>query len=446
MADLQRPLKYANISEFFQGRCVFITGATGFMGKVLVEKLLRSCPELDTLYLLMRPKRGQLPEQRLKELIAGPAFERLRQESPGVFSKLRVVPGDVSEDKLGIQETIWNEVKSRATLVFHCAACVRFDMTLRYAVTYNTQGTKRVLDTCKEIQNLEALVLLGNLPNTYAYTKCLSEKLVTEASSCMPVAIARPSIVTSSYLEPMPGYVDNLNGPTGLMLGAGKGVLRSMHCKPSYHADLIPVDIACNGLIAIAWQLANRGMSDEPLVVNLTAPESSRISWGEVIELGRRHINKYPFSGAVWYPDGSIKNSRLTHEACVVLFHIIPAYLIDGLAVLCRQKPFAQLPIEEQEKFNTDASRVDYDAYMREAMLGTRKYILKDDLSTLPKARRHMRRLYYLDKAVRVLFYLMMFWVLYSCYDAVAKVFTSPNSRISFFPAVAADVAEEPEL
>ncbi|KAF4514180.1 UNVERIFIED_CONTAM: hypothetical protein B566_EDAN019345 [Ephemera danica] len=52
----------------------------------------------------------------------------------------------------------------------------------------------------------------------------------------------------------------------------------------------------------------------------------------------------------------------------------------------------AQLPIEEQEKFNTDASRVDYDAYMREAMLGTRKYILKDDLSTLPKARRHMRR------------------------------------------------------
>lgn len=63
--------------------------------------------------------------------------------------------------------------------------------------------------------------------------------------------------VTAALNEPLPGYVDNLNGPTGLLLGAGKGVLRSMHCKPAYKADLIPVDLACNGLIVIAWHLAN---------------------------------------------------------------------------------------------------------------------------------------------------------------------------------------------
>jgi fatty acyl-CoA reductase len=63
--------------------------------------------------------------------------------------------------------------------------------------------------------------------------------------------------VTGAYREPMPGFVDNLNGPTGLMLGAGKGVLRSMHCKPAFYADLIPVDFACNGVIAVAWHLAN---------------------------------------------------------------------------------------------------------------------------------------------------------------------------------------------
>jgi len=57
------------IPDFFGGKSIFITGATGFMGKVLLEKLLRSCPELSTLYLLMRPKRGQQPEQRLNDLI-----------------------------------------------------------------------------------------------------------------------------------------------------------------------------------------------------------------------------------------------------------------------------------------------------------------------------------------------------------------------------------------
>jgi FlaA1/EpsC-like NDP-sugar epimerase len=56
------------IPEFFRGRSIFITGATGFMGKVLLEKLLRSCPDLGTLYLLMRAKRGQQPEQRLNDL------------------------------------------------------------------------------------------------------------------------------------------------------------------------------------------------------------------------------------------------------------------------------------------------------------------------------------------------------------------------------------------
>jgi nucleoside-diphosphate-sugar epimerase len=47
---------------------VLITGATGFMGKVLVEKLLRSCPGINKIYLLMRSKRGQDPRARLNEL------------------------------------------------------------------------------------------------------------------------------------------------------------------------------------------------------------------------------------------------------------------------------------------------------------------------------------------------------------------------------------------
>lgn len=31
----------------------------------------------------------------------------------------------------------------------------------------------------------------------------------------LPLAIVRPSIVTAAKQEPIPGWVDNLNGPTG---------------------------------------------------------------------------------------------------------------------------------------------------------------------------------------------------------------------------------------
>jgi len=59
----------SNIAQFYAGRSLFITGATGFMGKVLIEKLLRSCPGIDRLYLLMRPSKGKDVACRLKELI-----------------------------------------------------------------------------------------------------------------------------------------------------------------------------------------------------------------------------------------------------------------------------------------------------------------------------------------------------------------------------------------
>ena len=53
----------------------------------------------------------------------------------------------------------------------------------------------------------------------------------------------------------MPGWVDNLNGPTGLLVGAGKGVIRSMHCNGDYHAEVIPVDFAINAVLAIAYRI-----------------------------------------------------------------------------------------------------------------------------------------------------------------------------------------------
>lgn len=56
----------AQIPDFFATKNVFITGGSGFMGKVLVEKLLRSCPKVGCIYLLLRNKKDKGPEDRLK--------------------------------------------------------------------------------------------------------------------------------------------------------------------------------------------------------------------------------------------------------------------------------------------------------------------------------------------------------------------------------------------
>lgn len=51
------------------------------------------------------------------------------------------------------------------------------------------------------------------------------------------------------WQDPLPGWIDNINGPAGLLIAAGKGVLRSMYCNSQRYADFLPVDIAVNALI-----------------------------------------------------------------------------------------------------------------------------------------------------------------------------------------------------
>lgn len=66
--------EYTSVKDFYRDRSIFITGGTGFMGKVLVEKLLRSCPDIKNIYLLMRPKKGQDVQERLQELLNAPVI------------------------------------------------------------------------------------------------------------------------------------------------------------------------------------------------------------------------------------------------------------------------------------------------------------------------------------------------------------------------------------
>lgn len=57
----------SQVQAFYSGKNIFITGGTGFVGLCLVEKILRSIPDIGKIYLLMRPKKGKDVSQRLEE-------------------------------------------------------------------------------------------------------------------------------------------------------------------------------------------------------------------------------------------------------------------------------------------------------------------------------------------------------------------------------------------
>lgn len=61
------------------------------------------------------------------------------------------------------------------------------------------------------------------MPNTYTFTKNLGEQIVNDYKSKIPLVLYRPSIVISSMKDPIPGWLDNFNGPVGLLVGCGIG-------------------------------------------------------------------------------------------------------------------------------------------------------------------------------------------------------------------------------
>lgn len=74
------------IQQFYNGQSIFITGGTGFVGKLLIEKLLRECPGISFIYLLVRPKKGKDMHQRIEEIFDDPV--RILIFSPAFFFNL----------------------------------------------------------------------------------------------------------------------------------------------------------------------------------------------------------------------------------------------------------------------------------------------------------------------------------------------------------------------
>ena len=65
--NLERNPDWPSINDYYTRKNIFLTGVTGFLGKCLVEKLLREIPDIGRIFVLVRPNRGKSAAERLKE-------------------------------------------------------------------------------------------------------------------------------------------------------------------------------------------------------------------------------------------------------------------------------------------------------------------------------------------------------------------------------------------
>ncbi|KAJ9578546.1 hypothetical protein L9F63_005275 [Diploptera punctata] len=148
-----------SINETFSGSKILITGATGFIGSVVLEKMLRSCPDIATIYVLMRSRGGTDVHDRVKNLFRTPLFKKI---TPELQNKVVAISGDVSKPSLGLSDEDRAELCLQVTIVFHVAASINFNATLQSAVRTNLMGTKRILELCYDMPAIKALVFVSS--------------------------------------------------------------------------------------------------------------------------------------------------------------------------------------------------------------------------------------------------------------------------------------------
>ncbi|XP_063708795.1 putative fatty acyl-CoA reductase CG5065 [Culicoides brevitarsis] len=373
-----------SIPEFFAGRQVFLTGGTGFMGKALVEKLLRSCPEIDKIFMLIRPKKGKKPADRVKAFAKDVLFETLLTANPNALQKIVAIEGNVQAVGLGISAEDFALLEN-VSIVVHASASVRFDDPLREAILTNVRSTYEMIQLSMKLKKLDAFVHISTafcnadfrkieekiypahgdwrdvlklaesslddetiniltakymdfLPNTYLFTKGLAENICNDFKEKLPIIIYRPAIVTGAEVEPHPGFTDNFNGIMGLAVATGLGIQRSLYCLKDAELFCTPVDTSVRGIISSTWRKVLNEPKNELAIYNCS---NGTTSINEIMDICLHFIRYHrPFINFVWTPVEPATACRFYDSICAVFLHFLPAFVVDFLLVnLGNQKP-----------------------------------------------------------------------------------------------------------
>jgi NAD(P)-dependent dehydrogenase (short-subunit alcohol dehydrogenase family) len=255
----------------------FVTGATGFIGRHLVEELLRN--REGDIHVLVRAG----SQDRLDKLIA----ERFDSSD-----RIKPVAGDLTEPKLGVADDWIAANKGSIDHFFHLAAV--YDMTAddQSNERMNVQGTRNAVDLANALEagilhHTSSVAAAGlykglfredmfdegqKLPSAYHRTKFESEKIAREAST-VPWRVYRPSVVVG---HSQTGEMDKIDGPYYFF----KAIQKLRHWLPEWvplvgpelgYTNIVPVDFVATAMDHIAHQPNLDGQA-----FHLTSPKSQR--------------------------------------------------------------------------------------------------------------------------------------------------------------------------
>ncbi len=270
-------------------RVVLLTGATGFLGKVVLFELMRRREELDIAGVVVVIRSRGAPNRFRDEVAASPCFASL---PPDWTRLVRVLDGDLSTPGFGMKPAD-QAMLADVTHVIHSAAAVSFTLPGAVAARANIGTTLHLLDAVRASRMLERIIyvstayvsphregripealvplpmpandlfaalenstmkdedVLGRTghPNTYTLTKTIAEHMVAERRGDIPLSIVRPSIITAGRQQPMPGWIDSATGFGAFVTLIGLGHLRAIVGHADARLDLIPVDDVANSLL-----------------------------------------------------------------------------------------------------------------------------------------------------------------------------------------------------
>ncbi|KAL2326893.1 hypothetical protein Fmac_020320 [Flemingia macrophylla] len=188
------------IVKFLRGKRFFVTGATGFLAKVFIEKILRTEPDVGKIYLLIKAKNKKAAMERLQNEIIDTELFRCLQQIHGksyqafVLSKLVPVVGNVCEHNLGLDEDISNVIADEVDVIVNSAANTTFDERYDTAININTIGPCNLMNMAKKCKMLKLFLHISTayvngqrqgriMERPFSIGECISrEKFISKVS------------------------------------------------------------------------------------------------------------------------------------------------------------------------------------------------------------------------------------------------------------------------
>jgi len=147
-----RTTEVISLFETYHAKNILLTGATGFLGKVLLVMILDRLPMAGCIYVLIRNKKESSAKNRfINEILNSPVFHHLRKKYPNnfedyLFSKVKIIEGDVVLPHLGIEDEVATKLYTDLDLVINVAGLVDFFPDIRKGLDININGTLNVAD------------------------------------------------------------------------------------------------------------------------------------------------------------------------------------------------------------------------------------------------------------------------------------------------------------